>query len=135
MGAIRVAAPNPVTLPDTGDPVIRVVSMPSIQTCPVAAERAPVPNQPFQRGLQQILAGLVAAREQDGCAHQPVGAVSEEALKLPDSPVIRHPPASLCPSSTNKAARGFPKGQPDWARPRGPSAMSWLGGAAVRMAY
>ncbi len=74
----------------------------------VAAERAPVPQQPLQRGLQQVLAGLAAASEQDRRAHQPVAAVGQEALKLPDRPVIRHRPFPSSPTKHEQAGRRVP---------------------------
>ena len=74
----------------------------------VTVERGPVPQQPFQRGLQQVLAGLAAAGEQHRGAQQLVGPVGEEALQLRDHPVICHrlSPFRL-PSTTNLAARSL----------------------------
>jgi hypothetical protein len=51
----------------------------------------PPSQQPLDRRLQQVLAGLRAAGEQHGRAQQVIGALGKEALKLSCAPVSRHP--------------------------------------------
>jgi hypothetical protein len=60
----------------------------------IAVKPAPVPDDPLQRRLQQVLAGLPAARQQDRRAHQLVGPLGEKGLKLAHCSVVCHLPPS-----------------------------------------
>jgi hypothetical protein len=116
--AQRELALQPALAPEavSGEVVQRSAQVP----LGVAAERAPVPDQSFQRGLQQVLAGLVTAGEQHRRAHQIVGALGEEALKLPDDPVICRPPASFACQARTSGPAGSPARGPDPRPPGGP---------------
>jgi hypothetical protein len=74
----------------------------------VAVDLAPPAQQPFERRLQQVLAGGLAACQQHGRAEQHLAAHGEERLQLRDIAASFHPRTS--PSVTSQVRSAERKG-------------------------
>jgi len=68
-----------------------VVQGPAQVAFRVAAYRAPAPEDPFKRGLQQVLALVVAACQEDRGAQQVLALGGEEFLEYRDRLFAVHP--------------------------------------------
>src|SRR6266536_545198 len=96
--------PPPPALPP--EPVSGQVAQRAAQVAlGVAVDPAPLPEQPLDRALQQILAGLDAPGEQDRSAQQGLPALGEELFQLLDPLILRHEGCLLLPPSKYEQSR------------------------------
>ncbi len=99
---VRLAPPGALAAPAVRR---EVVQRPAQIALGVALDLPPMLDQPFQRGLQQVLARLLAPGEQHGRAQQGPAALGQKQLQGLGDPVTVHVAASLFPLSKYEGTR------------------------------